>query len=168
MVPATTRRQRHPRCPEASQAPQAPEARVVSTWLLASARFQGITTFPQRVPTVFHQWAHVVLLHRGLLPAGGGNTAQELLESCVPQARPSAEGRLRIRKWGCCADYSPQRCNPPACLAGSRSRSYRCPNFRLCCRHSHRYSNHPSMFINQTHHYHNYSPPDTSPHYNMQ
>gem|GEM_PF-3760350 len=48
------------------------------------------------------------------------------------------------------------------------SRSYRCPNFRLCCRHSHRYSNHPSMFINQTHHYHNYSPPDTSPHYNMQ
>ena len=48
------------------------------------------------------------------------------------------------------------------------SRSYRCPNFRLCCRHSHRYSNHPSMLINQTHHYHNYSPPDTSPHYNMQ
>lgn len=23
------------------------------------------------MPTVFHQWAHVVLLHRGLLPAGG-------------------------------------------------------------------------------------------------
>ena len=130
MVPATTRRQRHPRCPEASQAPQ---ARVVSTWLLASARFQGITTFPQRVPTVFHQWAHVVLLHRGALARRGAIQRKSFWKVASLKHAQVLRGRLRIRKWGCCADYSPQRCNPPACLAGSRSRSYRCPNFRLCC-----------------------------------
>ena len=168
MVPATTRRHRHPRCPEASQAPQAPEARVVSTWLLASARFQGITTFPQRVPTVFHQWAHVVLLHRGLLPAGGAiqrksfwkvaplKHAQVLREGCAFAngvvvriiVRNVVTHRLAWQVQGLAAIDVPTSGYVAATVTATAIT--------------------PSMFINQTHHYHNYSPPDTSPHYNMQ
>lgn len=106
---------------------------------------------------------HTLFYYIGALARPGAIQRKSFWKVAPLKHAQALKGRLRIRKWGCCADYSPQHCIPTACLAGSRSRSYRCPNFRLCCRHSHRYSNHPSMLINQTHHYHNYSPPDTSP-----
>ena len=106
---------------------------------------------------------HTLFYYIGALARPGAIQRKSFWKVAPLKHAQALKGRLRIRNWGCCADYSPQHCIPTACLAGSRSRSYRCPNFRLCCRHSHRYSNHPSMLINQTHHYHNYSPPDTSP-----
>ena len=166
MVPATTRRHRHPRCPEASQAPQAPEARVVSTWLLASARFQGINV-PSTCAHCFSSVGTRCSITWGTLARRGGQYSAR----ASGKLRPSS--MLKCLREGCTFakgllyGYSPQRCIPPACLAGSSSRRYRCPSFRQCCSHSHRRSNHPSMLINQTHHYHNYSPPNTSPHYNM-
>ena len=51
------------------------------------------------MPTVFHQWAHVVLLHRGLSPAGGGAIQRKSFWKVASLKHAQVlKGRLHIRK----------------------------------------------------------------------